>query len=242
MTPTTHPMRRPAAAVLATIAGLTIAALPVTHPSPAAAAPTANCAHADDPVLPPDKAPTDNSGSRNRLRVLFPDLAYRHEIEKAVLCLTNFERTQRGLPALEWNMQLVDSAEKYGAEADRLNWWTGSTRAETVKWHIHPESPRTSADDEQEAPIQIGKRIGAAQPCAPGRTLVFWAENTAWGTGNQSTARVIVDKWMHSDHHRDNILNKDATLLGPGAVYGLAQPGTAPDQAGLYVQHFASCK
>lgn len=130
-------MDGPAAAVLAAIAGLTIAALPVTHPSPAAAAPTANCAHADDPVLPPDKAPTDNSGSRNRLSVLFPDLADRHEIEKAVLCLTNFERTQRGLPELEWNMQLLDSAEKYGAEADRLNWWTGSSPIfESSSWSV----------------------------------------------------------------------------------------------------------
>ncbi|MFI7670535.1 CAP domain-containing protein [Nocardia sp. NPDC049526] len=240
MSPSKHPIRRPAAALLAAIAGLTIAVLPLTEMPTAAAAP--DCAHADDPVIPPDKAPTGTSGSRSRLRDLFPDLAYRHEIEKAVLCLTNAERSQRGIPALEWNMQLVDSAEKYGTEADRLNWWVGSTKQETVKWHIHPETPRTTADDNQEATVQIGKRIAAAQPCAPGKTLVHWAENTAWGTGNRSTARAIVDAWMHSDTHRANILDKDSTLLGPGAVYGLAQPGTAPDQAGLYVQHFASCK
>ncbi|WP_433761836.1 CAP domain-containing protein [Nocardia sp. CA-135398] len=240
MTPSTNRIRRPAAALLAAMAGLTIAVLPITELPTAAAAP--DCAHADDPVIPPDKAPTGNSGSRSRLRDLFPDLAYRHEIEKAVLCLTNAERTQRGIPALEWNMVLVDSAEKYGADADRLNWWVGSTKQETVKWHIHPETPRTTADDDQEATVQVGKRVAAAQPCGRGKTLAHWAENTAWGTGNRSTARAIVNDWMHSDTHRANILDKDSTMVGPGAVYGLAQPGTAPDQAGLYVQHFASCK
>jgi cysteine-rich secretory family protein len=51
-------------------------------------------------------------------------------------------------------------------------------------------------------------------------TNVLWeaGENLAWGTLSLSTPASIVDSWMHSPEHRDNILNPDFKELGVGIV------------------------
>ena len=43
-------------------------------------------------------------------------------------------------------------------------------------------------------------------------------ENIAWGYG---TAAEVVDAWMNSPSHRENMLNCEARSIGTGVVYGV---------------------
>src|SRR5215470_10566009 len=59
------------------------------------------------------------------------------------------------------------------------------------------------------------------------RLRASWAlaENLAWGTGSLGTAAGIVDAWMHSPEHRENLLRKDLQRAGFGVVAGTPNAG-----------------
>lgn len=46
------------------------------------------------------------------------------------------------------------------------------------------------------------------------------AENIAWGSGSYATPRSIVNGWMHSSGHRDNILSPRFRHVGVGVARG----------------------
>src|SRR5919112_6324151 len=47
------------------------------------------------------------------------------DAEKTVFCLTNDERTSRGLAAYTWNSKLATAARKHADAAVAQKWWTG---------------------------------------------------------------------------------------------------------------------
>lgn len=51
------------------------------------------------------------------------------------------------------------------------------------------------------------------------------AENLAWGSGLLGTAAGIVDAWMHSPEHRENLLRPDLQRAGFGVVAGTPNAG-----------------
>ena len=59
-----------------------------------------------------------------------------------------------------------------------------------------------------------------------------WAvgENIAWGSGSYSTPGSIVNQWMHSPPHRQNILNRRFREIGIGIAQGTPESGY-PDGA-----------
>ncbi len=47
-----------------------------------------------------------------------------------------------------------------------------------------------------------------------------YGENIAWGSGSYGSPDYIMNKWMHSDGHRANILNKGFREIGIGTATG----------------------
>jgi uncharacterized protein YkwD len=45
-------------------------------------------------------------------------------------------------------------------------------------------------------------------------------ENLAWGVGSRASARSIVNAWMHSPGHRENLLRPGWNRIGIGALNG----------------------
>jgi uncharacterized protein YkwD len=46
-------------------------------------------------------------------------------------------------------------------------------------------------------------------------------ENLAWGTGDLSSPKGVVDAWMHSAGHKANILKRDYKEVGIGIKLGV---------------------
>jgi uncharacterized protein YkwD len=56
-------------------------------------------------------------------------------------------------------------------------------------------------------------------------------ENLAYGTGPEGSPAEIVDRWMHSPGHRDNILRAAFTEIGIGVTFDVPKrepKGTDP--------------
>jgi len=106
--------------------------------------------------------------------------------EKRVLELVNEERAARGLSALKWSNELSNVA-----------------RAHSKDMHDRGFFSHTSPDGK--SPFD---RIKAA-----GISYSYAAENIAAG---QSTPEAVVEGWMNSKGHRENILNANLKYLGVG--------------------------
>jgi uncharacterized protein YkwD len=53
-------------------------------------------------------------------------------------------------------------------------------------------------------------------------------ENLAWGTGFEASPVEVVDGWMHSRGHRENILRDAFTHMGVGVTVGVPdEPGAS---------------
>ncbi len=118
-------------------------------------------------------------------------------VEQRVFELTNVERVKAGLHPLRREDELHDSARAQSADMIARHFFD----------HTNPSGESPS------------DRIGRIA-----RRLIGTAGENLWtGTGasfasNPDLANVIVQAWMHSPHHRENILRPDFTHLGVGVV------------------------
>jgi uncharacterized protein YkwD len=104
---------------------------------------------------------------------------------KSVLDLVNAERAKENLPALKWNATLAKAAENHSLDMATNNYYS----------HISQDG-RT-----------FDKRLIAA-----GVKNYSWiAENIAKG---QRSATEVMDSWMNSTLHRENILSANFTEIG----------------------------
>ncbi len=106
-----------------------------------------------------------------------------------VLNLTNVERTKQGLNPITWNDKLATAIDNHCKDMIANNYFD----------HISPSGSTP------------GDRATAA-----GYRWLRVGENIAKG---QTTPREVVEGWMNSPHHRDNILNPDFTELGVAVEY-----------------------
>ena len=125
------------------------------------------------------------------------------QVERAILCLVNRERTTRGLKSLRSNGRLAQAATIHSQDMVRRSYFSH-------------QSPGGGT---------LTDRIRAAGYLSGGRSYAF-AENLAWGTGSLATPQSIVRSWMNSAGHRRNILTGRYEELGVGVVVG------APGQSG----------
>jgi uncharacterized protein YkwD len=68
--------------------------------------------------------------------------------------------------------------------------------------------------------------------------LTQWAygENIAWGMEKLGTPESIVNAWMHSSGHRQNILSNDFREIGVG--FSVGTPGGGHQPGGIYTTDF----
>jgi uncharacterized protein YkwD len=106
--------------------------------------------------------------------------------EQQVVALTNQQRTAQGCPALAENPALTNAA-----------------RGHSDDMAAHNTMSHYGANGED-----VGDRISDA-----GYTANRWAENIAYG---QPTPQEVVNTWMASPGHRDNILDCRMADIGVG--------------------------
>jgi uncharacterized protein YkwD len=124
-------------------------------------------------------------------------------VNQATLCLLNAERTVRGLGALTENASLSRASLAY------------SQQMVTLSFFAH------------EAPDGTGLVARLTAVGYLGNTGGDWAvgENIAWAQGSLPTPRSVMQAWMDSPGHRENILSAGYAEVGLGTVQGVPQPG-----------------
>jgi len=135
---------------------------------------------------------------------LAPTAVNLAEIRRSLLCLTNAERSKRGLVSLRENVKLRAAAAAHSSDMVRRGYFA----------HTTPEGD-TFVD-----------RILTARYRTP---TARWSlgENLAWGTGDLGTPRGVHHAWMRSSGHRATILKASYRELGIGV-----RPGV-PKDAGI---------
>lgn len=125
------------------------------------------------------------------------DLAYLGDLERAVFRLTNEARQRHGVSPLTWDSSLGGAARAHSADMLQQNYFS----------HQSPDGR------------PFHERLRAASPSG----LTMSAENIWSGTGydpgdTSRLARMIVDTWLASPGHRQNLLNPEYTAIGVGVV------------------------
>ncbi len=105
--------------------------------------------------------------------------------------LTNFERKKNGLPPLSYSRQLSEAAQRKATDMFAKNYWAHYAPDGTTPWDFI---------------LSTGYRYEYA-----GENL---AKNFLFSQG-------VVDAWMASPTHRENILRKDYTEIGFAIVNGV---------------------
>jgi len=146
-----------------------------------------------------------------------PDTAPAPETLAAVtdttLCLLNGERADRGLPPLAANAVLAGAATAYAQDLVAGSYFSHTGR-------------------DGSSLLDRIRRVGYVPDDRPWRL----GENLAWGTGVLAGPGAIVQAWMNSPGHRENILDPAFREIGVGVVPGNPQ---RPDGAGAsYVTEF----
>jgi uncharacterized protein YkwD len=148
-----------------------------------------------------------------------PDLAPSAEtlapMAEATLCLVNGERADRGLAPLTANARLADAATAYAQDLVAGQYFSHTGR-------------------DGSGVLERIKRSGYV----PRGTAYVLGENLAWGSGALATPGAIVNAWMNSPGHRDNILNPDFREIGVGIVSG--NPRSADGRGATYTTHFGA--
>jgi uncharacterized protein YkwD len=127
-------------------------------------------------------------------------------------CLTNYARTRSGLRPLLLNAKLNDAGN--------------AKLAADVSCGAFSHEP-------------CGKPFASVfSSYLQGATSYQLGENIAWGTGSLGTPREIMDEWLHSAGHRENILRSGFTELGIGYLPNQLFQGIAGGS--LWSQEFAT--
>lgn len=128
--------------------------------------------------------------------------------DESVLCLLNRERTKRGLAALRDNPKLSGAAAGHSAS---MRW--GSFFAH--------DGPRGDT---------FASRIQATGYTNRARRWLI-GENIAWGSYELGTPSSLVEAWMNSPPHRENILEARFRAIGVGVEWGTPQNPKAQSAA-----------
>ena len=119
------------------------------------------------------------------------------QAERTTLCLVNLERTSRGLRRLRDNGRLERAATRHSRDMVRRDFFS------------HTSLGGASMVDRIKDTGYLGR--------ANGYSL---GENIAWGTGSLGSPLKIVQGWMRSPGHRQNMLNPRFEELGVGIAPG----------------------
>jgi len=118
-------------------------------------------------------------------------------VGQATLCLLNQQRAAQGIGALVENAALSSAS-------------TGYSQRMVAQGFFAHESP--------DGGTLVGRLTGAGYLGGDDAWVV--GENIGWGQGTLATPRSMVDAWMHSPGHRENLLSGDYTEVGLGLALG----------------------
>lgn len=136
-------------------------------------------------------------------------------VAAATLCLVNGERADAGLPPLTVNGKLDQSSAAHSQDMV------------TNAYFAHQSLDGRDVVDRVRAAGYI--------PSSGEWTV---GENLAWGTGTLATPKGIVQAWMESQGHRDNILRSGFKEAGLGIALG--NPRSSDGQGATYTMNFGS--
>jgi uncharacterized protein YkwD len=137
-------------------------------------------------------------------------------IRGAVLCLVNRERAAHGESALQPNPRLEQAAQSHTESMAFGNYFE----------HVGPRG---------DTPAERMRACGYIYSSQVGYEI---AENLAWGTQSQGTARAIVAAWMGSAEHRANILDSSFRDTAIGVSPHVPSSMSGGQAGGIYTQDF----
>jgi uncharacterized protein YkwD len=129
------------------------------------------------------------------------------------LCLLNGERSRNGLSPLRRSVRLELASQRHSEDMVGRKFFE----------HDTPEGI-----DPQERIVRTGYPVNNA----------ITGENIAWGTGPKGSPAEIVDLWMHSPPHRENILRAEFTEVGVGVAAGAPEDPKSSDPPVTYTTDF----
>ena len=128
-----------------------------------------------------------------------------------ILCLLNEQRVRHGLAPLRSEPRLELASQRHSDDMVNRRFFE----------HDTPEG------------VEVQARILATG--YPANNAIT-GENIAWGEGAESSPVEIVDSWMHSPGHRENILRPAFTEVGVGVA--MAAPRLTDFPAATYTTDF----
>jgi uncharacterized protein YkwD len=117
--------------------------------------------------------------------------ASAHEQQKAMQCLLNYARSQAGISGLHSSRALQRAAGRKSRDVAACG-FSHTACGNAADLYVH--------------------RFGYTSGTSGWR----WGENLAYGRGKRSTPRRIVEAWLNSSPHRENMLNGSFNDLGIG--------------------------
>jgi uncharacterized protein YkwD len=124
------------------------------------------------------------------------------DLAGATICLLNERRAAAGLGQLRANGSLATTAERY------------------AQYMVSDEH----FAHQDESGHNVVHRVMQSDPALADRWLVI-GENLGWGTYAMATPRAMVEGWMESPTHRDNILYPRFDEIGIGITAGAPVAG-----------------
>jgi uncharacterized protein YkwD len=118
-------------------------------------------------------------------------------VSEVIFCLMNAMRANAGLPALVQQDQLAQAS--VGHSQDMV-------------------SQKYFAHDSLDGRDVVARLTNAGYIPKSGDWVV--GENLAWGSGVLATPKSLVNAWMNSPPHRENLLAPDYREVGMGVVFG----------------------
>jgi len=120
------------------------------------------------------------------------------QARKAVLCLLNRERKQRGLRELDRSKKLQAASQNHNDYMQNKNCFSHQCRGEA----------------------SLTGRLQKVDWLGGGLSAWAYGENIAWGSRSYGTPESIVKHWMNSSGHRANILSSRFDEVGVGYTKG----------------------
>lgn len=133
----------------------------------------------------------------------------------ATVCLVNRVRAARGLPRLRVNPHLNGFAASFTRTMVNRRFFA----------HDVPGGPSFS------------QRANASAYARSARRMTM-GENLAWATAELATPAAIVEAWLQSPGHRDNVLRRQFREIGVGVLEAAPEAGWAASSPVTYVHAF----
>ena len=156
-------------------------------------------------VLPPGKGNALGAEENCTDVDVQPTQQNLQHVSDVVFCLMNAMRANAGVPALRQQDQLAKASVDHSQDMVDNKYF---------------------AHDSQDGRDVVARLKQVAYIPKSGDWVI--GENLAWGAGSLATPKALVNAWMNSPPHRENLLSGDFVEVGMGVVFGTPD-ADAPD-------------